>query len=106
MAPALAPGERVLFDRLAYANDEPRVGDIVLAKHPTRRAIRMVKRVAEGDGLKRDEYWLLGDNSEGSTDSRLLGAFRREDILGRAWIVYWPAGQFRVIGGTSRTSRP
>ncbi len=60
MIPALSPGERVLFDRLAYVLEEPRVGDVVLARHPARRGVRMVKRVSEviGEG----EYVLLGDN--------------------------------------------
>ena len=97
MLPALEPGERVLFDRLAYVLDEPRVGDIVLARHPARPGVRMIKRVAQGEGLGRDEYWLLGDNAKESTDSRTLGAFRREEVLGRAWVVYWPVGRFRVI---------
>ena len=97
MLPALAPGERVLFDRLAYVLDRPRTGDIVLARHPARPGVRMIKRVAEREGLGRGEYWLLGDNAEGSTDSRTLGAFRRRDIVGRAWVVYWPAERFRRL---------
>ena len=97
MLPSLEPGERVLFDRLAYADDGPRMGDIVLARHPERPGVRMIKRVAEGEGLGRDECWLLGDNASSSTDSRTLGAFRQRDILGRAWVVYWPTGRFRVI---------
>jgi signal peptidase I len=57
--------------------------------------VRMVKRVSEviGEG----EYVLLGDNRNESTDSRTLGAFRREDIVGRAWVVYWPVERFRVV---------
>ena len=62
MVPALSPGERVLFDRLAYVLEEPRVGDVVLARHAARPGVRMIKRVAEviGDG----EFVLLGDNAE------------------------------------------
>jgi type IV secretory pathway protease TraF len=97
MLPALSAGERVLFDRLAYAVDCPRVGDIVLARHAARAGVRMIKRVAQGEGLGPDEFWLLGDNAEESTDSRTLGAFRREDIVGRAWVVYWPPSRFRLI---------
>ena len=105
MLPALEPGERVLFDRLAYEVDGPMLGDIVLARHPARPGVRMIKRVAPGEGLARDEYWLLGDNERESTDSRTLGPFRREDIVGRAWLVYWPAGGFRVIGRPSGEGR-
>jgi nickel-type superoxide dismutase maturation protease len=96
MLPALAPGERVLFDRLAYVLGEPRVGDVVLARHAARPGVRMIKRIAEiaDDG----GYVLLGDNRDQSLDSRTLGPFPRPDIVGRAWLVYWPAERFRVIG--------
>src|SRR5207247_2240421 len=46
MEPTLVPGERVLFDRLAYEVGSPRVGDIVLARHPSRPGMRLIKRVA------------------------------------------------------------
>ena len=97
MLPALRPGERVLFDRLAYHLGRPRVGEIVLARHQARPGMRLIKRVAEQEGLGWDEFWLLGDNAEESTDSRTLGPFRRDDILARAWVVYWPAGQIRGL---------
>jgi nickel-type superoxide dismutase maturation protease len=94
MVPALRPGERVLFDRLAYVLEEPRVGDVVLARHSARRGVRMIKRVAEATG---EGFVLLGDNADESTDSRTLGAFRRDEIVGRAWVVYWPVAGFRVV---------
>jgi len=97
MLPALSAGERVLFDRLAYVVDGPRAGDIVLARHPARAGVRMIKRVAPGEGLGSDEYWLLADNVTESTDSRTLGSFRRTDIVARAWIVYWPPERFRWL---------
>jgi len=93
MLPALAPGERVLFDRLAYVSELPRAGDIVLARHPARPGVRMIKRIA--DVVGRDEYLLLGDNEKASTDSRTLGPFQRGDIVARAWLVFWPPERFR-----------
>jgi nickel-type superoxide dismutase maturation protease len=100
MVPALRPGERVLFDRLAYRAGDPRPGDLVLAHHPARPGIRFIKRVAyppEGVTLAAGEVWLLGDNPDGSTDSRALGPFRREDITARGWLVYWPPERFRRL---------
>ena len=94
MLPTLRPGERVLFDRLAYVLERPRRGDVVLARHPSRPGLQMIKRVAGGGP---NEYVLLGDNPAGSTDSRTLGPFRRSDIVARAWVVYWPVERFRVI---------
>jgi nickel-type superoxide dismutase maturation protease len=103
MAPLLLPGERVLFDRLAYVRNRPRAGDVVLVAHPLRPELRMVKRLAGvprdligGRMLGRGEYWVLGDNAEESTDSREFGPVRRRDLLGRAWVRYWPAERWKV----------
>ena len=108
MRPTLSPGERVLFDRLAYQAGDPRRGDIVLAVHPSRPRVRMIKRVAGTPGdivagpdgtlvLGEDECWLVGDALDSSTDSRQLGPVRRRDILARAWLVYWPAERMRFV---------
>jgi signal peptidase I len=103
MAPALLPGERLLFDRLAYVRNRPRAGDVVLVAHPLRRQLRIVKRLAGVPGdtlggrtLGRGEYWVLGDNADESTDSREFGPVRRRDLLGRAWVRYWPAQRWKV----------
>jgi nickel-type superoxide dismutase maturation protease len=103
MAPALLPAERLLFDRLAYVRDRPRVGELVLVAHPLRQELRVVKRLVGapcdtigGRSLGRGEYWVLGDNAEESTDSRVFGPVRRRHLLGRAWVRYWPAERWKV----------
>lgn len=35
--------------------------------------------------LENDEYFLMGDNRAGSVDSRDLGPFKRDDIIGRCF---------------------
>ncbi|MEY4136527.1 MAG: hypothetical protein RL205_655 [Actinomycetota bacterium] len=61
------------------------VGDIVLAVHPLRPDLRVVKRVmrAEGPG-----WWLEGDNPEFSDDSRSFGAV--DSVIGRLVFRYSP----------------
>src|ERR671922_291601 len=44
MIPALSPGERVLFDRLAYVRGKPRVGDIVLGRDRVARRVGFARR--------------------------------------------------------------
>jgi signal peptidase I len=36
------------------------------------------------------EYVVMGDNTRNSLDSRYWGSFPREDVIGKAWFVYWP----------------
>ncbi|HEY5640735.1 MAG TPA: signal peptidase I [Dehalococcoidia bacterium] len=104
MSPALLPGERVLFDRLAFARNRPRTGDIVLVQHPDRPGMRLVKRItavpgdtAGGRTLERGQYWVEGDNAAASTDSRAFGPVSRRHLLARAWLVYWPRGNWRRL---------
>lgn len=40
--------------------------------------------------LGNDNYFVLGDNRGGSTDSRVFGPIAKNTIEGKAWFVYWP----------------
>ena len=108
MYPTLAPGEYVLFDRLAYRRGAPRRGDVVLATDPREPRRRIIKRIAGAPGeqvtvgertwtLGEGEWLLLGDAPEQSTDSRDFGPVGRESIHGRAWFVYWPLARVRRV---------
>jgi signal peptidase I len=131
MYPTLAPGERVLFDALAYRLERPSRGDVVLARHPTRPSTKLLKRVvavpgdritvqgddcrveeapdrnvsSSGDAdaaaqvltLGEDEYFLVGDAPDLSTDARHFGPTKGRDVQGRAWMVYWPPRRMRVV---------
>lgn len=47
--------------------------------------------------LGDDEYLLLGDAPDASTDARQFGPVSRERLWGRAWLVYWPLRRFRAL---------
>lgn len=49
--------------------------------------------------LGKDEYFLMGDNRNNSTDSRdpRVGIVDRSQILGRAWVRIWPLNDFGVL---------
>lgn len=54
---------------------------------------------AEGQKIivPKDSYFVLGDNSTSSKDSRYWGFVPKEDLLGQALVVYWPLQRIRVI---------
>jgi nickel-type superoxide dismutase maturation protease len=81
MLPLLKPGEEILIDLQAYHNTYPRVGDLVIARHPQEPELKMVKRVI--CVLENGDCLLQGDNLQESTDSRVFGAVKRDYILGR-----------------------
>ena len=44
-----------------------------------------------------DNYFVLGDNSASSQDSRYWGFVPAKNILGEAMVVYWPPQRIRII---------
>lgn len=54
---------------------------------------------AEGQKLKvpEDKLYVLGDNSFNSQDSRYWGLVPREDLIGKAFFVYWPLHKMRIV---------
>ncbi|MDD4938767.1 MAG: signal peptidase I [Candidatus Omnitrophica bacterium] len=54
---------------------------------------------AEGMKIKipQGHYFVLGDNSASSQDSRYWGFVPKENILGKALVIYWPPQRVRII---------
>jgi len=60
-------------------------GDIVLAVHPLRPDLQIVKRVIRPEG---SGWWIEGDNPEASDDSRAFGPV--DTVIGRLVFRYSP----------------
>lgn len=43
------------------------------------------------------EYFVLGDNRNNSSDSHLWGFVPREDIVGKALLIYWPLSEATLL---------
>ena len=46
--------------------------------------------------------FVLGDNRGSSRDSRSFGPVALEQVIGRAWFVYWPLDQVKLVGANGR----
>ena len=88
------PGETVqVKDGYLYINGEK------LEENYGNELMNSAGIAAEPIVLGEDEYFVLGDNRNHSSDSRepKVGVIKREDLIGRAWIRIWPLDQFGAI---------
>lgn len=91
------PGETVQIgeDGTIYINGE------VLKESYGREVIKAenIGLAAEPITLGEDEYFVLGDNRNNSSDSRtqIVGNIHRDDIIGRAWLRIWPFDKFGIL---------
>lgn len=91
------PGETVQIDQQGniYINGE------ILKESYGKEIIKPenVGLAANPITLGDDEYFVMGDNRNNSTDSRteIVGNIKRKDIIGRAWLRIWPISKFGIL---------
>jgi len=83
------PGDNVeIHDGRVYINgkalDEPYLTQMTYGNMPARV-------------VPPDHVFLLGDNRNASNDSRFFGMVPFEDIVGRAWLRYWPLDEIGLV---------
>ena len=89
------PGETIQIDDSGniYIDGE------LLEEAYGREVIQNPGRASDPILLGVDEYFVMGDNRNNSSDSRdpSVGNIHRRDIIGRAFIRIWPSSKFGVL---------
>lgn len=47
--------------------------------------------------VPNDSYYVLGDNSASSRDSRYWGFVPKKNVIGKAILIYWPLNRIRIL---------
>lgn len=82
MHPLYKPGERVVVIKKEFF--PIKIGNVVVLKDPRNGTI-ILKRVSK---MKSKLYFVVGDNSKESTDSRQFGWIRKKYIIGKVLYVF------------------
>ncbi|MCM8796022.1 MAG: signal peptidase I [Candidatus Omnitrophica bacterium] len=90
------PGESLeIKNGTLYINDKPLLEPIFSCRYYYNRG----EFAKEDDKVivPQDSYFVLGDNSASSQDSRYWGFVPYKNILGKALLIYWPPQRIRII---------
>jgi len=95
----LVNGQRVLdppiFTRISSCQDGYAGFLLALASYPGAVLTTPQKDLV----LRENEYFVLGDNSTNSFDSRYWGPVPRQNITHRAMAIYWPINRIQSLKG-------
>ncbi len=84
------PGEKIAIkDNQIFINDQLLKEEYLPAG--TQTAPNLSRILGAGD------FFLMGDNRQNSSDSRIWGSAPERDLIGKAWVTFWPASLWGIV---------
>jgi signal peptidase I len=96
---AAGPGDKVGVDATGkvIVNGQPVVGRRDLCEAEPLRLIEKYVQSKEEQVLESDQFFLMGDCSSVSIDSRVWGPLRSTEIVGKPILRLWPSERFGSV---------
>ncbi len=89
-------GEAVeIINGTIYVNDKPLTGQVFNSNYYYTRGDygEAGKKIV----VPQNSYFVMGDNSATSQDSRYWGFVPKNNVLGKAILIYWPPQRIRIV---------
>ncbi len=89
------PGDTVqIKDCLVFVNGKP-LKETYIAQPPN--SVYPTPPATGPVTVPKGDLFVLGDNRNNSSDSHQWGMLPKENIIGQAWIIYWPFHHFGLL---------
>ena len=86
------PGEKIeIIEKKVYVNGNPIVEDYIKENStPENSPLPPLDTYRSLPQIEEESYFVMGDNRDNSTDSRVWGCVPEEMIVGRASFIWYP----------------
>lgn len=103
MEPTIMTGDRIFGNRLAYTNEDPQRGDIVIFRYPDNEKELFIKRII---GMPGDVVWIKdGDVYLNGSDTPLDEPYVKVDAEGDFGPYEVPEGYYFMLGDNRNNSK-
>jgi signal peptidase I len=95
MMPLINHGDWILVS-LDINPDNLKINEIILLEDPINKEL-LIKRIESIETKNEKKFYVIGDNINDSYDSRTFGSIKKESIIGKPILRYWPLNKIKKL---------